>query len=115
MRSAAVVVLMLVVAVPAFGDQPAAQGSPQSKARFGALRQADRSNPYSDLFKAQEALKKAVEQQASSAPKRRVVCGMTIIEANPGVDPQMVVEVPRRPDVKYTIRAIDPPVCNPSR
>jgi hypothetical protein len=115
MRNAAVVVLMLVATVPAFGDQPAAQPTPQSKTRFGALRPADLSGPYSNLFKAQEELKQAVEEQASNAAKRRVVCGMTIIEADPKIDPQMAFEVPKPPDVKYTIRAIDPPICNPNR
>ena len=38
---------------------------------------------------------------------------MTIIEAEPLVDRQMTA--PRQDaKLKYTIRAIDPPLCNPS-
>jgi hypothetical protein len=115
MRNAAVVVLMLVASVPVFGDQPAVQPNPPSTARFGALRQVNPSNPYSNLFKAQAALKKAVEEHGTTGAKPRVVCGMTIIEANPRIDPKMALEAPKPPDVRYTIRAIDPPVCNPAK
>jgi hypothetical protein len=39
----------------------------------------------------------------------RVVCGMTIIPADPSIDPKMLIEVPSAAD--YTIRRIPPPIC----
>lgn len=113
MRNAALTVLMLLATVPVFGDQFAAPPNPQVTARFGALRQ--QGSPYRQLFETRAALDTALQEQvATTRPKRRVVCGMTIIEVDPGIDSKMAREVPKPPDVKYTIRAIDPPICNPN-
>ena len=36
---------------------------------------------------------------------------MTIIEADPFFDQKMKVTPPKDPTVRYTIRAVDPPIC----
>ena len=48
------------------------------------------------------------EQKA--APKPTVVCGMTLVPADPTFDPQMKVTVPDR-GVAYPMRAVPPTVC----
>ena len=101
MRNAAIVVLMLSAAVPVFADQFAP----------GAARAKD---PYRTLFRGQELLKK-VEVAQPAVPKAKVVCGMTIIPVTPAIDPNIALEPKKQDEVRYTIRAIDPPVCNPAK
>jgi hypothetical protein len=115
MRKAHVIAVVLVAgALPVFADQGPA--TPPMTARFGAQRAAQAPDPYSKLFEARSALKQAVEQQSqkAAAPKKRIVCGMTIIEVGPELDPKMGVTPPKDDKVRYTIRAVDPAVCNSS-
>jgi hypothetical protein len=86
---------------------------PAANAKLGALRQAPQANPYGRLFDVREALKPATNN-AAPAPKRKIVCGMTVIEVGPALDPKMALEPRKDPGLTYTIRAIDPPVCNAS-
>ena len=72
-------------------------------------------NPYARLFDVQEALKKAVQEKPASftaAPRSKVVCGMTVVEVTPALDPKMGVTPPKDEKTRFTIRAIDPPVCH---
>jgi hypothetical protein len=62
--------------------------------------------PFDRIARAQQRLQATVD-----AAKPRVVCGMTLIPADPKVDPKMVIE-PKADQTRYTIRAIDPPICN---
>ena len=108
MLKAIVLMLMLTVGLPVFADQslPLAR----SAARLGSLRAAQ-SHPYGKLFAPQKTvLQPAIESQP--AAKRRVVCGLTIIPVEPKSDPLMVLQ-PKVDGIDYTIRAIDPPICNP--
>jgi hypothetical protein len=82
--------------------------------QFGARRPAQK-NPYAKLFEARDALKQAPQQVAQDAPKKTLVCGMTMIEADPHFDAKMRVTPPKDANVRYAIRAVDPPVCNPAR
>ena len=101
-------------ALPVSADQT--QVNPQANARLGALRATQSSNPYAKLFDARTALKLAVQNEAQkNASKSTIVCGMTIIEADPYFDQKMKVTPPKDDNVRYTIRAVDPPVCNSSR
>ena len=50
----------------------------------------------------------STDQQA--APKSTVVCGMTLVPADPTVDPKMRAEVPAR-GVSFTMRAVPPTIC----
>ena len=106
---------LLAVALPVAADQ--GRAAPQTTAQLGALRNAQRSNPnpYLKLFDARAALEQAVQQEAqkAAAPKKQIVCGMTIIEAPPFHDAKMGV-TPPKDDTRYVIRAIDPRVCNSS-
>lgn len=105
MRNAAIVVVMLLVTVPVFGDQSKADA--EANKRFGALRSQKPSDSYGNLFKAQEMLKQA----QGALPKTTVVCGMTIIPADPKIDPKMSMTPEKRDNVEHTIRAIEPPIC----
>ena len=100
-------ITLLAGAVPVFADQAP---NPSRAAPFGTLR-PQASNPYSRLFEVREALKQAQQQAMQGAPKKTIVCGMTIIEADPFFDQKMKVTPPKDPNVRYTIRAVPPPVC----
>jgi hypothetical protein len=51
------------------------------------------------------------ERITDISPKPRVVCGTVVIQADPSIDPRMVIK--RRPDASAQpkIRVIDPPAC----
>lgn len=76
-----------------------------------AAAQQSRANPYRNLFQPRDLKEVARAQQdrEPKSPRPRVVCGMTIIPADPKIDPKMVIERPRD-GVRYTIRAV-PPAC----
>jgi hypothetical protein len=83
-----------------------------------ASAQQSRTSPYARLFEpgdlktaaVQQQVRQAV-QQAQAQQRPRVVCGMTMIPADPKIDSKMIIEVPRRDDVRHTIRAIEPTTC----
>jgi len=107
-----IVTLVIAAAQPALAGQSfRAPGSPST---FGAQRPRS-SDPYRKLFETQTALKQAVETATLKAgTKPQQVCGLTMIPADPTIDPKMLF--PRKADgVDYKIRVITPPVCNPSR
>jgi len=111
MRNAAIVVIVFAVTVPVFGDQSSI--NPQAAVKFGALRREQSKDPYKRLFEAQTALKLAMAQaQARTSPlKPKVVCGMTIVPADPTIDPKMRITPPQNPNLEYKIRVLEPPVC----
>jgi hypothetical protein len=114
-RYAAVAILVLGASAPMFGDQSLpAPPNPEANKRLGALRPPDANNPYRRLFEARQGLEAALQQQVKTVPvpKRKVVCGMTVIEADPSIDPRMAVTPPAKGNAEHTIRAIDPPHCN---
>lgn len=63
-----------------------------------------RKNPFSKLFAPDP------KPQPREAGKPTVVCGMTLIPADPSIDPKIVV-APQRGNTRFTIRAVPPPVC----
>jgi hypothetical protein len=105
-----VLAIVTLVAAPAFADQslPAQDRS----ARFGTQRPLQ-NDPYKKLFKTPRHVTPAIGDQVSK-PKRQVVCGMTIIPADPSIDPKMAISRPAN-GIDYKMRAIVPPICNPAR
>ena len=97
------------LAIPVSADQPAV--NPQSTARFGAQR-PPQSSPYARLFEVREALKSAQQAAGVKAASKKTVCGMTMIEVDPAFDQKMKVTPPKDPNVRYTIRAVEPPICS---
>ena len=72
-----------------------------------------RPAPYKKLFQLQplEEVARAQRREKAARPAApRVVCGMTLIPVDPAIDPKMLVE-PKNGDTRYTIRAIEPPIC----
>jgi hypothetical protein len=112
MRTALLVSLALFLgALPVAADQ--ATANPQATARLGALRPGRSPSPYAKLFDAREALKQAVQNEVQkSQSQSKIVCGMTIIEADPYFDQKMKVTPPKDGNVRYVTRAVDPAVCN---
>ena len=74
----------------------------------------DKKNPYSRLFQPSPTIQPS-RQPATALPpgvagKPEIKCGMTVIPADPSIDPQIAISRP--PDgTRFTIRAIDPPIC----
>jgi hypothetical protein len=53
----------------------------------------------------------AAQASSPAPPKPRVVCGMTLVPmGNPSVDPG-IAEGRLRSPMRFTIRAIEPPIC----
>ena len=69
-------------------------------------------DPYKKLFQQPSIEQTArVQQRAQpAAPPPRVVCGMRVIPMDPNIDPKIFAG-PKPGDTRYTIRAIEPPVC----
>lgn len=86
--------------------------SPAPTAQSGWQR---KSNPYSGLFQPFTPVKPNERTQAtppSTPAKPRVVCGMTVIPADPSIDPKFTIPPPDR-STKFTMRLIEPPICKP--
>jgi hypothetical protein len=66
------------------------------------------------LAKAQDALRKRLQQQLLTSrlepplEKPRVVCGMTVIPADPTIDAAMRHAVPKPDGVQFTLRMVEP-------
>jgi hypothetical protein len=111
MRNALLIAVSLLAGAAPLSAQQ--EVNPQANAQLGALRQAQPANPYAKLFATREALNTALQQQRGTpAPKSRVICGMTVIEVGPESDPKMGVTPPKDQQARYTIRAVDPPICS---
>ena len=75
----------------------------------------DTQSPYDSVFSEKLRLaKRLLREQArklDAAPPPRIVCGMTVIQADPTLDPKMVIRAPENgPDQK--IVRIEPPACH---
>ena len=88
MLNAAVVVVMLLTAVPAFGDQ--SPRASQSPAPFGALRGPQQKNVYQNLFSPKQPVKTQAPTTMNDTAAK-VVCGMLVIPADPTIDPKIAV------------------------
>jgi hypothetical protein len=105
-----IAMLMLAVAAPVVAGQ--SSPAPHPNTRLGALRATRPADSYGKLFDVARDFKSPVQVPTPSQPRR--VCGMTIVEADPYFDQKMIAPKHDR-NLKYTIRAIDPPVCNPNK
>lgn len=65
---------------------------------------------YEALFKARQGLTRELPG-LPHGPTRSIVCGLTIWNVDPDIDPRMRLSPPQPPDVTYAIRKITPPVC----
>jgi hypothetical protein len=126
--SAALAIGLLPAAAAAQQPDPAVVPAPELVQGTPAWPQTSQdlappqNSPYARLFKAPELREKSLrlrEQlqapsqhdfQSPPAGSHRVICGMTVIQVDPSVDPRMVI--PRVDDgTRPAIRTITPPVC----
>lgn len=103
--------IVTLMAAPVWAGQLSA--NPNMHALSGASRKSEQASPYDKLFQAPQA-PKPVSPEKTAAAKPKVVCGMLLIPADPSIDPKMSVTPPKDAGVKHTMRAITPPVCNPT-
>jgi hypothetical protein len=113
MRQAMIACLMLLAALPAYGQQ--STPTPRSTERLGALRRVIPADPYRQLFSARQSLKDALVKAQEARSQATIVCGMLIIPADPSIDPKIAVPLDKAPGVEFKIRAFEPPVCNPAK
>ena len=92
--------------------------TPEANAKLGALRHPGRANVYGNLFETRNALGRTMPDlsvTSTAALKPTVVCGMTVLEVGPELDPKMGA-APRADDkLRYTIRVVSPPICGAPR
>ena len=91
-------------------SRPAVTAEPAPSPLF-----ANAQSPYEGAFREEIVQAKRLLRQAmkkvDAAPKQRIVCGMTVIQADPTIDPKMVLRVPENgPDHK--IVRVEPPACH---
>jgi len=65
---------------------------------------------YEQLFQVQNDLTR-VPPGAPGVKTRSVVCGLTIWNVDPDLDPRIRLRPPQPPNVTYAIRRVTPPVC----
>ena len=103
-------------ALTLFASMPAAAASGDT-AEQAVAAPAPEWKPFVNLFGQKPAPKKPSidwnwppSAGQNPAAKPSVVCGMTVIPADPKVDPKMRVIVPDR-GVAFTMRVVQPTVC----
>jgi hypothetical protein len=74
-----------------------------------------RSNPYATLFQPRTTPSPRFDTRTppggtTARQGPRMVCGMTIITADPGIDPGISAPAPPT-TTRFTIRAVEPPIC----
>ena len=102
--------------MPSTGE-PAGPG-PITLRTEGLSESAVGARPFSKLFTASEdTIQKARLQAAAELERQavhsrsRVVCGMTVIQADPQIDPRMIHRPAAPSTTTFHIKRIPPPVC----
>jgi hypothetical protein len=88
-----------------FGPNQSATGAPRTRPR----------NPFRNLFVPKPQTKQSAPAptpnvRPGDASSTRVVCGTVVFQADPSVDPRMVIPTPKNTN-QFAIRTITPPVC----
>jgi len=112
LQTPALVVLIALTALPVAASASQANGSAGALVRPAqkSSRDADRKNPYSKLFKPAPYSPPLVAPAAATPAEPEIKCGMTMIPVDPSGYPGIVMPQESR-STKYSIRAIDPPLC----
>lgn len=114
MRLASVWTMIAVLSAVSTSGQTASVGgapSPPKSATTPARKQEPR-NPYSRLFQVPRPVTPSPAEVQAGPPKQAPIikCGMTLIPADPRIDPD-IAHTPHDRTTNFTIRAIEPPVC----
>ena len=72
---------------------------------------APTKDPFSGIFAAPEVPRRLPQLIRPTEKPARVVCGMVVVPADPNLDPKMVLDLPRKPNVEYKMRVVTPQVC----
>jgi len=107
------VIAFVVVAVIWLGAIPSAraQGNliPKSGGAFTPpARQSGQL--FTQMNKAREELQRRLQARAPVGPPT-VVCGMTVIPADPTVDPKSIKKIPEDKKYRFTMRSVPPGIC----
>ena len=115
LRPPILIALLTLAVLPVTMHASQASGSASAfvKPALTAKWTPDKKNPYSKLF---TPARQVSTQAAPTRPapgvagKPEVKCGMTMIPADPSIDPLMAISPPRD-GTSFTIRAIEPSIC----
>lgn len=99
-------IAVATAAVLGAASSTAGQGFPFPKTGGAFTRAPQESKP--PVVKLKEEALRHLQSQAGLGA-RTMVCGMTVIPANPAVDPKSIKKAPT--DRKYTMRSVPPPAC----
>jgi len=65
---------------------------------------------FTQMNKAREELQRRLQPRASVGPPT-IVCGMTVIPADPTVDPKSIKKVPEDKKYRFTMRSVPSGIC----
>ena len=103
---------LFLLQTPEQGKQPREQAPPIDLSPSAPLAPSPTvpgEKAFGQLF--EQAQEPAARQAlANQKPGRKIVCGMVVIEADPSIDPKILVPPPADPGTSK-IRRIVPPVC----
>jgi len=107
------IIAFVVVAVIWLGAVPSAraQGNLIPKPGGAFTPPARQSGQlFTQMNKAREELQRRLQARAGVGPPT-VVCGMTVIPADPTVDPKSIKKVPEDKKRTFTMRSVPPGIC----
>ncbi len=109
----AVGAILTVMAVQAPDPQEDRSTSRPASARDSAIVFEEKSSktPYADLFQPPRDDTPQDDEGENHSLKRRVICGMVVIEVDGSADPR--IRAPKLTDdtVRYTMRVVEPSIC----
>ena len=109
----AIVGVATIVSAQGLTPAPSPFGpSPQKPPLFDpgpSLQKPPLSDPRSRSREHQEQMARGLALARLDAERTRVACGMTVIPAQPSVDPKSIKRAPE--DKRYTMRVVPPPMC----
>jgi len=106
---------LFLLQTPEQGRQPREQAPPfdlSPSAPQGPSPTVPGEKPFGKLFEQEQerAIRQAHQALLSQKPQTKIVCGMVVIQVDPGIDPKILV--PPRVDAGTSkIRRIVPPAC----
>ena len=98
---------------------PGAHGPAKARSRVLEPRATDfqlgpgkprSKDPYARLFSLKQAQPAPRKWDGSEPPKRKTVCGLTVWNVEPDLDPRILLK-PRDKSVDFKIEKLAPPVC----
>lgn len=104
--------LFVLSSLPASASQPAAPPNALVRPAATSTWTPNKKNPYSGLFRSSRPQSSLAPPPSPSGTtgKPEIKCGMTVIQADPSIDPRLAI-TPPSDGTRFTMRAIEPTIC----